>query len=373
MDINIVDDTASLMKLRNDWIDLCLRAPHHYFQTYDWLQAWWIHVGSQSDIKMRVLVGRESNKVVFIWPLVIVRHYLWHVLRWMADDVSDYCDVLIDRDVSKDKWFNKSWDILTSLRGVDAIRLNHVKANSQVRPLLDRMHCKAFSTNTAPYIALENWNNWEEYFGTVKKNLQVKTQARVLRRLKEKGALSFTVLTNEQRLEDITNILITQKTRRFEEKGQSGAIDKEGYVGFLLSVVKNAFSKKKLHLSILSVDNDVIAIHLGWIYHKHLYYYFPTFDLSYKRYSPGRILLEELLKWSFENKLKVFDFMVGDEPYKYNWTDSDIKIYSYASQHNIWGKIYFKWVSGSIKPSMKAVYNSMPNVIRRRIGVFIKK
>ena len=46
----------------------------------------------------------------------------------------------------------------------------------------------------------------------------------------------------------------------------------------------------------------------------------PTFATEWKSYSPGRLLLEYLIQWSIEQRLKVFDFTVGDEEYKKEWT-----------------------------------------------------
>ena len=40
-------------------------------------------------------------------------------------------------------------------------------------------------------------------------------------------------------------------------------------------------------------------------------------------YSPGWVLLAYLLKWSNENGIKAFDFLRGDEDYKYRFGSVD--------------------------------------------------
>ena len=42
-------------------------------------------------------------------------------------------------------------------------------------------------------------------------------------------------------------------------------------------------------------------------------------DTRYNEYSPGWVLLGELLKWANENGRQAFDFMRGDEDYKFRF------------------------------------------------------
>ena len=42
----------------------------------------------------------------------------------------------------------------------------------------------------------------------------------------------------------------------------------------------------------------------------------PSYDAAWDRLSPGRLLLDHLIEWSFCQGLGEFDFTIGDEPYK---------------------------------------------------------
>ena len=58
------------------------------------------------------------------------------------------------------------------------------------------------------------------------------------------------------------------------------------------------------------------------------YYLSPSFEGGdWLRYSPGRLLIEHLLEWSFRRGLKVFDFTVGNEEYKFEYSDVTIPLY----------------------------------------------
>ena len=43
----------------------------------------------------------------------------------------------------------------------------------------------------------------------------------------------------------------------------------------------------------------------------------PSDDAAWGKLSPGRLLLDGLVEWSFLQGLRNFDFTIGDEPYKF--------------------------------------------------------
>ena len=52
------------------------------------------------------------------------------------------------------------------------------------------------------------------------------------------------------------------------------------------------------------------------------YDYFPGYDPSYRKCAPGRLLLTAVMEDCFDRGLRRFDFLRGDEPYKFEWTDT---------------------------------------------------
>ena len=62
-------------------------------------------------------------------------------------------------------------------------------------------------------------------------------------------------------------------------------------------------------------------------------------------------MLLELIKWSIENRLNLFDFTVGEEHYKKDWCDSEIKLYEMVKPMTIKGNIF--WLSKKIIQGVK--------------------
>jgi hypothetical protein len=72
-------------------------------------------------------------------------------------------------------------------------------------------------------------------------------------------------------------------------------------------------------VSSLSAGDDVIAVHLGASYEGRTYWWIPSYNPELARFSPGRLMLEALLRASFERGDQEFDFLIGDEAYKWHY------------------------------------------------------
>jgi CelD/BcsL family acetyltransferase involved in cellulose biosynthesis len=80
--------------------------------------------------------------------------------------------------------------------------------------------------------------------------------------------------------------------------------------------IRCAFQESCLLLTFLEIDNQKAAAYLSFDYIDQLWVYNSGIDIEYMEYSPGWVLLGELLKWAIQNGKKTFDFMRGDEDYK---------------------------------------------------------
>jgi len=372
MNFSIVNTETSFYGLEKEWQDMCTRSTHYYFQTFQWMVNWWVYFGQKRDSKLHIVVAREGDTIVFIWPLIIERKRSWKILRWMGADINDYCDVLIDDSVESPlEYVTAAWNVLKSTEKVDLVEFDKVRADSVMVPFLQQHKFFCTGKNTAPYIRLNRWENWEDYFNHFKKNLRVKTHARHVRALQKKGNVSF--ITNDtKQIKKIIDIVIQQKIDRFVEKGQSGILEDEVFPEYLLAVANMAKTQNTIHLAVLYLDETIIACHLGFLYQGRLYWYIPSFNQEYSKYSPGRILLEEIIQWCFQNNIAMFDFLLGDERYKYQWTDEDITICSFSTSLSLKGLLYCKWNSGKLKPFMKKVFNSLPGGLKRKIYFYLK-
>jgi len=85
------------------------------------------------------------------------------------------------------------------------------------------------------------------------------------------------------------------------------------------TMIHAAFRAGWLQLAFLEVDGVKAAGYLNFDYGNHIWVYNSGLDFDYGDLSPGWVLLGYLLQWANENGRVEFDFMRGDEDYKYKF------------------------------------------------------
>ena len=78
--------------------------------------------------------------------------------------------------------------------------------------------------------------------------------------------------------------------------------------------------------------NETAAANFGLVFRGTYIYLLAGYnDGDLGRFGPGSLQLLEMFQYAFERGLKTFDFTIGDEPYKRDWFDSEMKLYDHAS------------------------------------------
>ena len=135
--------------------------------------------------------------------------------------------------------------------------------------------------------------------------------------------------------------MIVQKSRRYRDTGVWDMLSVPEHKTFFEKLVNIPDDQLHIHCSAFLVGEKVVATHVGIIEKDTFYYLMPAHEGGdWEKYSPGRLLLEHLMEWSIQNKLKVFDFTVGGEQYKKDWCDTETKLFETLEAVTFKGKIY---------------------------------
>ncbi len=165
----------------------------------------------------------------------------------------------------------------------------------------------------APFIALSSYPSWEQYMTSVKeKNSKFITDtARRLRKLEtDYGQVTFNY---KDLSEETFKKLVAWKSSHYDAFGGTTMfLDKR-----ILTFFKALEKKGAVIISSISVNNTVIAAHLGAYDGTTLYSWIPSYDKTFAKYSPGRILLTMILEECYSQGIKTFDFLLGGENYKW--------------------------------------------------------
>jgi hypothetical protein len=74
-----------------------------------------------------------------------------------------------------------------------------------------------------------------------------------------------------------------------------------------------------VRVSSLHAGDRLVAVHLGALHERRCYWWVPAYDPELGRYSPGRLMLEDLLEHSYRSGHAEWDFLIGNEDYKWHY------------------------------------------------------
>ena len=92
-------------------------------------------------------------------------------------------------------------------------------------------------------------------------------------------------------------------------------------------------------LFVLKLDDQIIAAVLARTSKSTVESFIAAFDRAYGKYGPGQLLYEDILKWAWERRLE-FDFRMGDQAYKRDWTNRESKVITYQFINSPWGAVF---------------------------------
>ena len=104
------------------------------------------------------------------------------------------------------------------------------------------------------------------------------------------------------------------------------------FLTFHQNVIEELWKEEMIRFCFIKAEGKLIAGIYLLLYNNNVYYYQSGFDPAWRKLSPGTLLFYYCIRSSYENKKEEFDFLRGDEEYKYYWTGDkkyNIKITAY--------------------------------------------
>lgn len=129
----------------------------------------------------------------------------------------------------------------------------------------------------------------------------------------------FEVLTDDTDLEAWTKEFCETHIKKWSDTPTPSNFLKKGRQEFLLNSMKAWCKDNVLTRFAIKANGKRIAFSISLKSPVSLIGHSTTYDPDYYKYSPGKVLLQPILKWSADNQFSKFDFGDGDEGYKYQF------------------------------------------------------
>ncbi len=171
----------------------------------------------------------------------------------------------------------------------------------------------------SPYVVLEG--DWESYLDGLERGF-VKELRRRRRRLGEDGELTFEVLDGSERLDaQLAEGFVVEASGW---KGEHGTAIRSSpqTLRFYTDFARWAAERGWLRLGCLRLDGKLIAFELNMEEGGRWYALKGGYDESYRKFGPGQLVTEDIIRTCFERGLESFEFLGNDDPYKLDWTSA---------------------------------------------------
>ena len=320
-----------------EWRGLEREADCTPFQTFDWLAAWCRHVGPHSRTTPAIMIGRLGDQTLFIFPLAVVTGGIRR-LTFLGYDLSDYNAPLLARDFSqkvKPEDFPALWQACCRLlQGVPQYR--HDLAVFTKMPAVVGAQANPFLTlgvgqNPSNAYLAHLRGTWNEYYEGRRSSATRRRDRTKLKRLSELGEVRFITALQRVEIERTMTVLFQQKAKSLQRMGVADIFARPGWRDFFLDLAANPRTRGLVHVSRLDVGPVWSAINFGITFRDCYYHVLASYDDGEtSRFGPGVAHLRDLMRYAIEHGKSRFDFTIGDERYKREWSDVTTTLYDHV-------------------------------------------
>jgi CelD/BcsL family acetyltransferase involved in cellulose biosynthesis len=326
MEIKLISDFDEISE--QDWNALVQKnSTNTPFQLYGYLKNWWKYKGGGewNDGELLIICGYHEDSLVGIAPLFRTIHEGKNSILLLGSiEISDYLDFIYDPEHGPE-FVTQTLTFLAENNpdSFERILLVNLPESFPTISLLNetcrKLGWKMESENAYHTPAIQLADDWDAYLAGIDKKQRHEIR-RKMRRAKEGQQAVSWHQTNDPELleaetEDFFNLMTTdpEKQQFLTEKMRVQ----------IKNIIEWAYDADLLQLSFLNVGDQKAAGYLCFDYQDRIWVYNSGFDPQFRDYSPGWVMLGYLIQNAIENGKKVFDFMRGDETYKYRFGATD--------------------------------------------------
>ena len=329
---------ADLPVRRDQWNALVAEtAGATVFQTYEWFECWWAAFGYGRELFLVTMW--EGELLAGVAPLMIQRRFGVRRLEFVSTSNADYQDFILGkrsaellpalmRFVCEQR---TAWDMMV-LRNVPTESPTFALLPEIVRALglgvtdTERVDCPTIKIASRP--------------DEIRKLLNRYSLRRRIKGLRQRGELAFTRCTTTEQLDRYLPRFFDQYVAR--RRGSTAAVvfQQLDVRAFYDSLARSLLRSGWLHFSVLECAGRQVAFHFGFEFDGRLYWYKPSFDPSFARNSPGKVLLSFLIRDASERQLQELDLTVGTEAFKYRYssthrTNANLRVFSHSWLYHV--------------------------------------
>lgn len=328
MQVTAHDDTSVFQSLQPEWNGLLQRAPTDFvFYTWEWHSTWW---EAYQPGKLLILECRDDDQLLGIAPLFVTDTALGRTVRIIGCvDVTDYLDFIVDSE-HLGEVFAAFADYLASHRdSFDILDFCNIPQVSPTREILpDLLRSRLFDTaveqqEVCPVITLAA--DWGGYLLSLDKKQRHEIRRKLRRIHGTAKTIDWYIVNGRHDLDAEIEQFMRLMAASDPEKALF--LKDASNLRFFKNIVPLAQERGWLQMNFLTVGEEPVAAYLNFVYGERVMVY--NSGLNHQEYgqlSPGIVLLAYNIQYAIEKGYRKYDFLRGDESYKYRMGGKDTAV-----------------------------------------------
>ncbi|WP_322800799.1 GNAT family N-acetyltransferase [Thermoflexus sp.] len=320
-------DPAVFDELAEAWIDLLRRssvdAP---FLRPGWLRIWWEHFG---EGELHLLTFEEDGRLIGLAPLRRIARDGYRVLETFGEEVTDYLDLPAQSGREGEIAHGLlAWLLSPGAPEWDLLILWNIREDSPFYPVWPNL-ASAYSLTVqvepltvCPVLQLPA--TWEAYLQMLDGKDRHELR-RKMRRVESLENIRWYILREEgPDIEEAIEAFLDLMAASSPEKADFLS---ERMRAFFRRVIRYGLREGWTRLSFIEIEGEKAATYLDFDYGDRIWLYNAGFHPRFAGLSPGVVLLAYLIRHAIEQGKRVFDFLRGDEPYKFRFGAREVPLY----------------------------------------------
>jgi len=279
------------------------------FQTKEYLNVFKRHFATNASLLIEdIFEILPGNKAVLLG--------MKHVLN--DQEITDYGDIAHPSQ----EIIHTYLESLKSVNAVTSVQFDYVRENSTLFTILSNMSTlPPTQQEVSPFIMVPS--SWDEYLDSLERTDR-KELKRKFKRL-DSVAHNFQ-FANTPSIEEFDEFV---KLHRLSDVSKNQFMT-EPMKAFFWDIISQKIPGWQQKLCFLTIEDKPAASVFYFESEKEILLYNSGYDPVQKYYSAGLLLIAQLIKKSIENRKIKFDFLRGNERYKYDLGGHDERLYQFT-------------------------------------------
>jgi len=321
MQTTVYTNSTGFELLANEWNDLLARSVHPpFFMRYSYQNMWWHYLGND-DLAL-IAVRNEQGQLVGLAPLYAKTNANGQrELSFVGCvDVSDYLDLLVDRDYVEPVHQALLGCLAGDYLAWDKLYLCSLPHHSITPTQLGKAaqqrgwQTRVSQQDVCPVITLAG--SWDDYLANIKKKQRHEIR-RKMRKIENEAETRWYVIDSGAGL--------AEAMEDFIELHQKSTSEKEDFwsdemIAFFKALAWELVEQGWFKLYFIEVNGHKAAAMLCFDYNNEFLLYNSGYDPEqFAHLSPGNVLTSYTIQHAIELGRKRYDFLRGDEVYKFRF------------------------------------------------------